>query len=856
MKNYTKKGILQKIIISIAIVLMFTNIFMPTVVRAEDFGGVLFKPIQQFFVAIGDCFMWLANHTTGGGEATIGLTHMGTVEGMVNPFSDLDIPNYSVTPEKIFANEVPILDVNIMNPSDGSIAADLQKMVANWYRTFRNLAAVGLLSVLVYTAIRIIISSTISDKTKYKTMLKDWLVAFCLLFFMHYIMSFSITIVDAFTKSIRSAMPLDYSVTVDTGKLDGYDQDPQYGNYFDENGTIKTGGLTELIRFMANDQISEDLGERFAYTIMFIVVTCYTIFFLFFYIKRLIYIIFLTMISPLVALSYPLDKMGDGSAKGFNTWLKEYIFNLIIQPLHLLLYYVLVGSAIELSTKYVLYPLIVMGCLLQAEKVLRQMFGFDKAKSLPSPLSPMLSGAALMKGFGSLQKGVAGLAGKNNSKESADKIRTAGQHRKPNDPSVDLFDELPTGNDNLSIRESESNGNTGSGFGSGSRANAGSIDSPELSGNDDYMDIDNLDIPLTGDNYGDYGASADKYGVFPDEDIYDYYTGNEQMNFNGNDGEGEIDIPLSQDIQFPDEDVPMEDGFGIPGYSTAIVSKGTPEGPGNNDLIGPNGPRYYFGRGLKDKKGRTMSDRRKAALATTARRIGAGVGAVARKQGKEFAKDALKVTGQVLARGYGMAAGATLGVAAGLATDDMSNVVKYGALGMITGKELGKGIENIPGAAIRKADEIKAKGREVRDTFAEASLTPSQIRERQNKILDREYRKNKENQHKFIDAYKGKKITIDGKETDYWKYAMERSQEFRNYGVDDIDTIIKMQKALDKKGMDIGDHKGIMAAQLVKQASDERGVEIVGRRLKEKKNIKEQQIKEIQDLIRAHNDTL
>ena len=49
---------------------------------------------------------------------------------------------------------------------------------------------------------------------------------------------------------------------------------------------------------------------------------------------------FLTIISPIVALTYPIDKM-DGEAKGFNMWLREFIFNALLQPLHYILYYIL-----------------------------------------------------------------------------------------------------------------------------------------------------------------------------------------------------------------------------------------------------------------------------------------------------------------------------------------------------------------------------------------------------------------------------------------------------------------------------------------------------------------------------------
>ena len=72
-----------------------------------------------------------------------------------------------------------------------STAYQLRKVVANWYIILRNMSLVALLSILVYVGIRIMISSTAADKSKYKQMLMDWLVAICLLFVLHYIMAFA-----------------------------------------------------------------------------------------------------------------------------------------------------------------------------------------------------------------------------------------------------------------------------------------------------------------------------------------------------------------------------------------------------------------------------------------------------------------------------------------------------------------------------------------------------------------------------------------------------------------------------------------------------------------------------------------
>lgn len=115
-------------------------------------------------------------------------------------------PILQVSPEVIFANKVQLLDANfitepgnndyLVEAQDTSPLSSLRNIIAGWYVTLRTIAVVGLLSVLIYVGIRIIISSTASDKAKYKQRLVDWVVAFCLLFFMHYIMAAVCTVVD------------------------------------------------------------------------------------------------------------------------------------------------------------------------------------------------------------------------------------------------------------------------------------------------------------------------------------------------------------------------------------------------------------------------------------------------------------------------------------------------------------------------------------------------------------------------------------------------------------------------------------------------------------------------------------
>ena len=61
------------------------------------------------------------------------------------------------------------------------------------------------------------------------------------------------------------------------------------------------------------------------------------------------------MIAPLITLTYPLDKISDGKAQAFNMWIREYIFNALIQVVHIMLYIVLISSAESLVKHFPIF---------------------------------------------------------------------------------------------------------------------------------------------------------------------------------------------------------------------------------------------------------------------------------------------------------------------------------------------------------------------------------------------------------------------------------------------------------------------------------------------------------------------
>ena len=259
-----------------------------------------------------------------------------------------------------------------------SLSYDLQETISRWYKTLRTIALVGLLSVLVYVGIRIIISSTGQEKAKYKKMIGDWLAAICILFVLHYIMAITMTMVESISKVFVTKNII---------------------------GTMQEDVLMSTIRGKVNT--SDKISSSFTELIMYLALVIYTVVFTIHYLKRLIYLAFFTMIAPLIALTYPLDKIKDGQAQAFNLWLREYIFNALIPVIHLLIYSIFVGTAAGFASEHPVYALVCMGFMIPAEKFIRKMFGFEKASSV-SQVGAAAGGAMVMNAINNIKKGGSG----------------------------------------------------------------------------------------------------------------------------------------------------------------------------------------------------------------------------------------------------------------------------------------------------------------------------------------------------------------------------------------------------------------------------------------------------------------
>lgn len=252
------------------------------------------------------------------------------------------------TIQNLLMGKYELFDINIFNKNveaatSSDISKKIKESVQQWYGTIRTIAIMASLVVLLYTAIRMALSTTADDRARYNKMLTSWFVGFALIFILHYIAMALIYTSDALVKTLASLVPTT--------------QKPFENEVFERIMLAEAKGWSTVIQ-----------------AILYFMLVWYQSKFFFIYLKRVISNAFLILIAPLVTITYAIDKSNDCKAQAFNAWLEEMITNIFIQPMHLVLFLVLLYSAGAIAASYPIVAILFMFGLGKAESLLRGLF--------------------------------------------------------------------------------------------------------------------------------------------------------------------------------------------------------------------------------------------------------------------------------------------------------------------------------------------------------------------------------------------------------------------------------------------------------------------------------------------------
>lgn len=263
------------------------------------------------------------------------------------------------TIEKAVFNEIELFDIDYFNigNSQNKVVESIRNSVAQSYYIFRLLAIAVSLLVLIYVGIRMALSTISADKAKYKNMLIAWAESIILLFFMQYIIA----------------------LIIGVGNIFG-----DFMNHFRD--VLQAGGessFEENTLTVVNSKLLTCTGWTYAsYSIVYWFLVFMQTKFYWMYFKRVVVVGFLIFIAPIITITYPIDKVGDGKAQSFSVWSHELIMNIAIQPIHAIIYLVFIYTAGEIANTSIWVALAFLLVLTKVEKIILQLFNLKNVGSL------------------------------------------------------------------------------------------------------------------------------------------------------------------------------------------------------------------------------------------------------------------------------------------------------------------------------------------------------------------------------------------------------------------------------------------------------------------------------------------
>lgn len=331
-----------------------------------------------------------------------------------------------VTIDKLVFNKVDKVSIdywNYTNSNATEISTPIKNYMAipvqKWYKVFNRIAIMVYMIVLVYIGIAIMLSSTGEKRARYKELTMTWVIGIAILFLFPYVMKYTIKLNDALTNMIAN-VSTSFGFTQqegtggDLGQLGFLDVAYEYGK---PEFSKHLGNSKDIITFTRNVAIgvkddgsgNKKTNANIALALVYDVLIGQTLVILIMYYKRAFMMAFLIVIFPLVAMSYVIDKIGDGKSQSFGLWFKEFLVNVVVQTFHAIVYVLITGggikSYIDSSGGNFIFMFLCVLFLFEGEKILRGIFGIQ---SQANTIGDLAATGAMIMAMGGKAKGVFG----------------------------------------------------------------------------------------------------------------------------------------------------------------------------------------------------------------------------------------------------------------------------------------------------------------------------------------------------------------------------------------------------------------------------------------------------------------
>ena len=261
----------------------------------------------------------------------------------------------SFTVGNLLTNQYDLFGVNFWEKDTGKHADTVNKIrdkVGVWYVSIRNIAIIGMAIIIVYIGIRMAVSIVADERAKYKKMLNGWVIGLLLLIVLHYLMIFGFMLINAFTGIIANTLNATGGIQAEENLMQGV-----FANIW--------GGISM-------DE-SRSVSHPMYYAVIYIFLTYYNIKFFILYFGRMIRIYYYIIISPLVCMTYSIDRIKDGRSQAFDSWVTELIGEMTLQPIKLAAYAIFISTADQLMDKIPILSILFIAAISHSDKIIKKV---------------------------------------------------------------------------------------------------------------------------------------------------------------------------------------------------------------------------------------------------------------------------------------------------------------------------------------------------------------------------------------------------------------------------------------------------------------------------------------------------
>ena len=268
----------------------------------------------------------------------------------------------------LLANKYPLFDIDIFDSKESDGIYDetlslIRSQISVYYMTIRNLSIMILVVMLLYISIRMLIGTTSANEAaKLKEMFMGWIAGVFLIFVLQYLAVGLVALSNTATSIINTI--------ADATLMDVEKKIMQnvFGNYWLEGSIIK-----QVFYFLA-----------------MLSIVWYQLKFFLVYAKRAMQVYVLIIISPLICVSYPIDRISDDRGQALRQWVIDFSTAILMQPFQYMIYVLIFGSFDEIMLKVPLLTAIAFYLLGKSIKVARKALQIKSNAEIDQDLDEVL----------------------------------------------------------------------------------------------------------------------------------------------------------------------------------------------------------------------------------------------------------------------------------------------------------------------------------------------------------------------------------------------------------------------------------------------------------------------------------